>query len=180
MSILTKTKCYLAGNLEYSSDSYDWREYVKKEFKPLSIICLDPTEIVFVNQPSEKEDKRDFRKKLREEEKYDELSDSMKEVVRKDLRCLDVSDFNIFNFQIDKPTFGTMHELIVSYSLQKKPTFVSVGGDKKKTPLWFFGMMRHKYIYNSVEEIVDIIKKIHYGSIKIDSDRWRLLKPEYR
>jgi hypothetical protein len=62
----------------------------------------------------------------------------------------------------------------------KKPIFLSVEGGKKKCPLWILGMIPHKYIYNSVEEIVDMIRKIDGEKVKVDSDRWRLLKPEYR
>ena len=42
------------------------------------------------------------------------------------------------------------------------------------------GMIPHKYIYDSVEEVLDIIHQIDRGEKEADSDRWRLLKPEYR
>ena len=59
-------------------------------------------------------------------------------------------------------------------NLQKKPVFLSVG-DKKKCPLWIMGMLPHKYIYNNVEEILEMVKKIDSGEVFIDSDRWRIL-----
>ena len=62
----------------------------------------------------------------------------------------------------------------------KKPVFVSMEGGKKKTPLWMMGMMPHHYIYDSVEEVVEMVKRIDDGCKKIDSDRWRLLKEELR
>ena len=42
------------------------------------------------------------------------------------------------------------------------------------------GTIPHKYIYDSLEEILGTIKKINDGEKVIDSDRWRLLKEEYR
>ena len=53
-------------------------------------------------------------------------------------------------------------------------------GGKAKTPLWMLGMLPHKYIYNSVDEILDMLYAIDSGSKPIDSDRWRLLRKEYR
>ena len=53
-------------------------------------------------------------------------------------------------------------------------------GGKKKTPLWMMGMMPHKYIYDSIEDVVDMIKRIDNGEKEIDSDRWRLLRIELR
>jgi hypothetical protein len=43
-----------------------------------------------------------------------------------------------------------------------------------------FGMIPHKYIYGSVEEVVDVLQKIDAGQIEVDSMRWKLLKKEYR
>ena len=42
------------------------------------------------------------------------------------------------------------------------------------------GMLPHNYIYDSIEEVVDMVKQIDSGAKKIDSDRWRLLKKEIR
>ena len=53
-------------------------------------------------------------------------------------------------------------------------------GGKHKTPLWMMGMLPHNYIYDSIEEVVDMVKQIDSGAKKIDSDRWRLLKKDIR
>jgi hypothetical protein len=41
-------------------------------------------------------------------------------------------------------------------------------------------MFPHKYIYDSVDNISKMLIKIDNGKKEIDSDRWRLLKKEYR
>jgi hypothetical protein len=53
-------------------------------------------------------------------------------------------------------------------------------GGKNKTPLWMMGMLPHHYIYDSIEDIIVMIKDIDSGRKEIDSDRWRLLKEELR
>ena len=42
------------------------------------------------------------------------------------------------------------------------------------------GMLPHHYIYDSIEDAIEMIKSIDDGSKEIDSDRWRLLKKELR
>ena len=79
-----------------------------------------------------------------------------------------------FNYQ------STGEQLDSLRKITKKPIFVSMEGGKAKTPLWMTAMFPHKYIYDSVEEIIEMVEAIDSGEKEIDSDRWRLLKPEYR
>ena len=53
-------------------------------------------------------------------------------------------------------------------------------GGKAKTPLWMLGMLPHKYIYNSLDEVIEMLYAIDNEDKPIDSDRWRLLRKEYR
>ena len=53
-------------------------------------------------------------------------------------------------------------------------------GGKEATPLWMMGMVPHHYIYDSVEDIISMIKDIDDGKKEIDSDRWRLLREDLR
>ena len=50
----------------------------------------------------------------------------------------------------------------------------------RKNPLWILGQIPHHYIYDSVENVVDMVKKINSGEKEVDSDRWRLLREELR
>lgn len=174
------TRVYLAGNLEYTTENHarGWRDYLAEELGQLGIKTLDPTMVVFEGQPHETEEVRERLKTSRDEGRFDEVVDYMVPVVQKDLRQIDLSDFVIFNISINKPTFGTIHELVIAIQ-QKKPVFICVG-DKKKTPLWLLGIVPHRYFYDSVSEIFEKIQKINSGEEGIDSDRWRLLIDELR
>lgn len=177
-NILKNSRVYLAGNLEHSDNPDSWREKVHRELSPLSIKILDPTKKVFENQVLETKEDREHLKYLREQGYLGAVREYMMGVVQKDLRQIDLSDFVIFNIEVEKPTFGTNHELIVSIQ-QKKPIFVAVG-DLKKIPLWFLGIIKPQYFYNNVDEIIQKIKSIDSGETVIDSDRWRLLNQELR
>lgn len=177
-SILRGTRTYLAGNLESSSDTTNWRSYIKSELKKLGIISFNPMEQNFTNDTAESDDTRNGLISQRELGKWEDVSTFMKATIEKDLRLIDISDFIIFNFEFDKPTFGTTHELVIA-QLQKKPIFLIVK-DRTKVPLWIMGLVPEKYIYDSIDDVLEILSDIHSGVIKIDSSRWRLLKKEFR
>ena len=175
--ILAGTKTYLAGNLEHS-DETSWRDLVESELAKIGVICLSPVKATFKNQVVESKEDRERLKSMRRNGEWDEVSSYMKEVVKKDLRLIDLSDFVIFNFEFEKPTFGTMHELVVAEQ-QRKPVFITCR-DLKAVPLWIMGLVSKKRFYASVSEIIKTIKEINSGERKIESDRWRLLTEELR
>jgi len=110
---------------------------------------------------------------------YDRVTDRMKTVRAYDLNLVDRSDFIIAHLVPDVASWGSAEEIVTAVRM-KKPVFVSMEGGKSKTPLWMLGMFPHKYIYNNVDEIVDMLYAIDRGEKEIDSDRWRLLQKKYR
>ena len=96
-----------------------------------------------------------------------------------DLNLVDRSDFIIAHLVPDVASWGSAEEIVTAVRM-KKPIFVSMEGGKAKTPLWMLGMLPHKYIYNSIEEIVNMLHAINSGNKPIDSDRWRLLQKKFR
>lgn len=180
IGVLSGARVYLAGNLENSSVGFEsWRQKLKSQLTKMGIIVLDPTEIVFEGQVLETNEDRQRLKQMRLEGRHQEVADYMVPVVQKDLRQIDLSDFVIFNFQVSKPTFGTPHELAVAIQ-QKKPIFICINEGKEATPLWFYGIVKEKYIYNSLDEIVKMVQGINEEKVRIDSDRWKLLRHEFR
>lgn len=178
MGLLARTRTYLAGNLEFSSDTTNWRKQIQWELGKLDIICLNPMEENFIGDIQEDDAYRNKMIKMREHGDYEFVRTFMKRIIQKDLRLIDIVDFIIFKFEFDCPTYGTLHELFVA-NFQKKPCFV-IAEDKRKIPLWLVGLIPEKYIYRSVEHLIEMIYSIDNGSVKIDSDRWKILKPNLR
>lgn len=177
-NILGGTKTYLAGNLEFSKDASNWRDLIELQLSQINITCLSPIKVTFENQKEESEQDREGLKAMRERGDWDGVTTYMKGVIKKDLRLIDLSDFVIFNFEFEKPTFGTMHELVVAEQ-QRKPMFITCQ-DLKTVPLWVMGLINKKYFYPSVSHIINSIKAINSGECEIDDNRWYLLKKELR
>ena len=177
-SLLEKTRTYLVGHMQYASGR-NWREYAEEELTPLGIQIFNPYKKPFVKDVNEDEEERLSVAHCMEHGYYNDVAERMKLIRSYDLNLVDRSDFIIAHLLPEVASWGSAEEIVTAVRM-KKPIFISMEGGKEKTPLWMMGMLPHHYIYNSVEEVVDMIKKIVDGSKKIDSDRWRLLRKELR
>ena len=178
MNNLYKTRCYLVGHMQYVNGR-NWREYVEKELRPIGIRLFNPYKKPFVKDVEEDEGTRRSIESMMASAKYDVVTERMKRIRSYDLNLVDRSDFIIAHLIPEVASWGSAEEIVTAVRM-KKPVFVSMEGGKKKTPLWMMGMFPHKYIYNSTEELVDMLKKIDTGERRIDSDRWRLLRKDMR
>ena len=178
MGILNKTKCYTIGHMQYISGE-GWREYLDYELTKLGIGVWTPYNKPMIGETKEDDKARADMLDMVKKGEYDRVSARMKTIRGEDLRLCDLCDFGVAHLYPEIASWGSGEE--ISWMARcKKPTFISIEGGKKRCPLWLFGMFPHKYIYDSVEDIIRTIKKIDSGNIPIDSDRWKLLKEEYR
>jgi hypothetical protein len=175
---LYRTRCYLIGHMQYV-DGRGWRDIVKQDLGDRNITFFDPYHKPFIHDVPEDESSRNEMKHWMETQQYDLVTQRMWEVRGYDLRLCDICDFFVAHLIPEKASWGSAEE-ITTVIRQKKPIFLSIEGGKSKTPLWLMGALPHKYIYNSVAEVIETIKHIDDGIIKINSDRWKLLKPELR
>lgn len=176
--VLYKTRCYLVGHMQYQ-DGQEWRTKAEAKLNPRNIVTFNPYKKPFIKDLDESNEQRKVWDSMIEKENYDELSEQFKKVRIYDLNLVDRSDFIVAHIIPNVASWGSAEELAVANRM-KKPTFISVEGGKKKTPLWMFGMFPHKYFYDSIDQLLDKICQIDDGEIEIDSDRWRLLATELR
>lgn len=157
----------------------DWRKEVTEKLAPLEITCFNPYEKPFIKDVEEDEASRQEMETWMKTKQYDRVTDRMKMVRAYDLNLVDRSDFIIAHLVPDVASWGSAEEIVTAVRM-KKPIFISMEGGKAKTPLWMLGMLPHKYIYNSLDEVIDMLYAIDNGSKPIDSDRWRLLQKQFR
>lgn len=177
-NLLEKTRTYLVGHMQYASGR-DWREHIENELKSLKIKIFNPYRKPFVKDVDEDEDTRTKIANDMEQGHYSDVASRMKQIRSYDLNLVDRSDFIIAHLLPEVASWGSAEEIVTAVRM-KKPIFISMEGGKGKTPLWMMGMLPHHYIYDDVEDIICMIKKIDAGEKEIDSNRWRLLKKELR
>ncbi len=178
MNILNKTKTYLIGPMQFS-DGREWRNDITDFLTKMGVTVFDPYKKPFINAPNEDETIHQRMFKLMNSGEYDEVAEHFKSVRAFDLSMVDRSDFVICYLNPKVPTYGTVEELSIAIHI-KRPVFVVVEGGKKNTPLWVMGMLPHKYIYDSFDDVKKVLTNIDSGVKSLDSDRWRLFRPELR
>lgn len=177
-NLLCGCRVYTVGHMQYANGE-SWRLKIATEFDKLGIIVFDPYKKPFVEKIEEGEDTKSKLQHLLDTEQYGEAQRIMRKIRSYDLNLVDRSDFIVSHIIPNVASWGSAEELVTAVRM-KKPTFISIEGGKKKCPFWLLGMFPDKYIYNSVDEIIEMVKKIDNGQKEMDSDRWRLLDKKYR
>ena len=179
-NVLENTKCLVIGAMEKDREGGKaTREYMAKELKTCGITLWDHYDNTIITDTNEGDDTLfDQMEKAREERDYDKLA-SFKTIRFNDLSLIDRCDFVICTIDMDKLSCGTWEELFWANRC-KKPIFVHCVQSKQMMPYWMFWTLEHKYFYNSLDDVLDLLFKINSGEVEIDSSRWKLLKPEFR
>jgi len=178
MGILEKTKAYLAGSIQ-SAKNQTWRGYVSDELKSIGVVPYNPLDKPLLDSFPEGEEIHIWLKNCMKEKRFDEVQKFIKKVRRQDLSMVDRSDFVVSLFDPTVCSVGTCEELSFCEKAMK-PTLIAIEGGIEKTPYWLFAMFNLECFFNSIEEVIDKIKRLDSGEDKINDKYFRLLKPEYR
>lgn len=168
---LKNQRVYLAGAMDRVPDrGATWRDSITPFLQELNIVVFNP-----ISKPTdvglEDTDTHKIKTKLKEMQRYDELTAMMKTIRAVDLRLVDMSDFMIVNLDLDTHPCGTLEEIFWA-NRQKKPILVHMVQGKNHTPDWLFGTIPHQMIFSTWEEIKNYL--IHIDSSEnIDTHkRW--------
>lgn len=179
MGILNKTKVYLAGNLEFTSDAESWRDILTKQLKKeFNITSLDPTKTFLVCQTPETGETHQLIKDLRHKREFDQIKSTIKEFIKNDLRAVDLVDFLIVKLEPNNPTWGTPHEIVVA-SLQKKPILMIID-DIRTMPIWLIGLVNMDFVFETKEDMFSYLRRVDKGEEKLNGKYWKLLQPNLR
>lgn len=164
MNYLKKKRCYLSGPIEHDKPDSTWRDVPRKVLvEEFGLKLFDP-----IADP-----KQQWVPKLeaaREAEDYKTMRKIGKKFVAKDLGLVDRADLVIACVPRKVPTTGTVHEIINSHNA-KKPTMLVCEQGKKHIPAWYFGFVKHKYMFGSWEDCFAYLREVNEGKHKKDR-RW--------
>lgn len=180
MGILYNTRCLTIGPMEKDRDGgLSLRKKVQDELSPRGIKCWNHYNAPIHCSLSEGDHEMFLKlKEFRENEQFEELA-GYRQIRHNDLALIDKCDFVICQLDMEVLSCGTWEELFWA-NRRKAPIFCYCVQGKKRIPLWMWWTLPVNYFYNGIDEILNTIKQIDSGKIEIDSDRWKLLKPENR
>ena len=166
MGCLAGAKAYLSGAIEHSDPRDNWRvEPIRVLTERFGINVFDPNA-----DPKQQWTPRLVQAKT--ERNFEEMARICKLFVRKDLQIVQKSDIVIGYLPCDISTTGTHHELINSWSY-KTPTLL-VSDHKENIPMWYFGFIDHKYMFDGFSSLYDYLQEVEDGKHKNDL-RWAMI-----
>lgn len=176
--ILTNSVCYLAGPIDFDKDlGVSYRQYIKEECKRrgLKIKFLDPTRKITGLSKDVGEEQEQIRK-MKASKDWHGLRRMMKRIVKEDLRQVDLSDFIILLVDVKTHMCGSYHEMLTA-EWERKPVLTIVKGGKDTAPSWLYGILNHRYMYNSADECIDFLVRINEGKAHLNN-KWVLFRQE--
>lgn len=173
MGQLSKTTVYMSGAIDRCPNlGIDWRlriaaflreKYSCKVYNPMD----KPIRIAGEHE------KRDLRKQWKAAGEYDKLADFVREIRHVDLRLCDLADWGIFYLDLEIYATGTFEELFLM-NRQKKPLLVVCKQGKAHVPDWLFGVIDHRFFFDSFEDMLPYLDQIDAGWDD-GSGRWLIM-----
>ena len=163
MGYLEGVRCYLSQPIEHST-GMNWKsdviKYLTDEF---GINVFDP-------QADEKQKRAELLEAAMETGDFDEAERVATSFVKKDLAEIDRTDFLIAYNPHKVCTTGVPCEVHHAVQL-KKPVQIVCPQGKKSAARWYFGYIRHRYIYGAWSDLYAYLKEVDEGK-HMDNHRW--------
>ncbi len=165
MGYLKDTKCYLSHPIQFQNmGDPNWKPEVIKDLTTLfGINVFDP-------QADEKQKRAALLKSSMEKGDFDIVEEVATAFSKKDLAEIDRTDFLVAYNPYKVCTIGVPCE--VHHAIQlKKPVLIVCPQGKQFAGIWYFGNIRHRYIYGSWQDLYAYLREVDEGKQK-DNHRW--------
>lgn len=171
MSRLNGSRCYLIGPIDNCPNGgAKWRKQITTFLSELGVISLDPTDKP-ISDYNEKEELIRYRKELKKQGDFEEITRLVKKVRAVDLRMCDVCDFCIVYLDLSITMCGTWEELFWCNRM-KKPCLVVCEQGKNNIPDWLFGTIPHEYMFGSFDDVQKYLINVNSGDHYDHYNRW--------
>ncbi len=165
-------RCYLVGAMDRVKDGgIGWRRRIIPDLNKLGVIVFDPTNKPTRGVAIEDTKFRNEITKLKQEGRYDEASDIVRQIRVIDLRMVDTSDFIICNLDTSIHACGTYEEIFWA-NREKKPILVHCEQSKEEIPHWLVGTIPHQHIFDTWATLVGYLKHVAYENNINTYNRW--------
>lgn len=172
--------CYLAGPMEEVQDrGTEWRNYVTPILKDrYGCGVFNPCNKPLLKNGHSSINENDpgylkAREVCIENKDLVGMQSIMKQIVRDDLRMVDLSSFVICYINNEIHMAGSYHEISEAIG-QRKPVLSVIKNGKHNLPKWWFGVMPTSLLFSDFDEMFDYLDEIN-SSENIDTlnGRWK-------
>jgi nucleoside 2-deoxyribosyltransferase len=154
---------YLCGPMDFAKDlGVKWRDDATEKLLGLGMLSrniLNPCSKPLSHLGAPLSEEQKLANDLREKGDWDGLEQLARRIIHVDLRMVDKADFLIVNLSDCERTTGTIHEIVIA-SLQQKPIYIIDNKGKSHVSMWLLGLVGHNRVYNTLDEVIEEIRKI--------------------
>lgn len=176
MNKLKGQTAYLAGFIDddKTGTAASWRQDMTEFLNRNGIGSFDPMNKPILNTTVyEDKDFVDKVNKLKAEGEYEEVSRIMKEIVRQDLKMLDLCSLVILNIDRTCHMCGSYTEFTYA-CMQRKPVLIYCKQGINAIPNWIYGLGNFSHFFDSWDKLKQHILDIDSGKNTDDLDgKWR-------
>lgn len=170
MNKLRGLRVYLSGPIDKCRHGGAiWRKELTPFLQSLNLTIFNPCEKP-IDTGSEDIENIQYRKQLKSDGNYDQVSHEMRKISNIDLRMVDVCDFVIVYLTLDIFSCGTIHEIVLA-NMQKKPIIIMMEEGKQEVPDWLYGRLDHNEFFSNWSQVKNYLQNIDDGTIP-PNKRW--------
>lgn len=164
-------RVYLSGPMDRCPQGgKKWREQITPKLQNFGLVVVDPCNKP-INLDSELIENRDYRANLLETKQYGKFAKEIKTLRVIDLRCVDIVDFLIVNFDVSQQMCGTLEEIFLA-NRQKKPVLLYCPQGIKKIYHWMWGVLPYQHFFEAWDSLFDYISDVNVGKNTEHFKRW--------
>lgn len=174
MNRLKNNFVYLAGAMDRVDDrGKGWRNDITPFLRSMGVKIFNPLSKPFTYGTEDDETHR-LKKKLKDQQDYNRLSEIMKEIRSVDLHMVDKSNFVIAYLDLDSHPCGTYEEIFWA-NRQKTPILIHIKQGKQFAPDWLFGTIPHQMMFSNWDDLKRYLTHIN-EDVGIETlDRWKFI-----
>lgn len=174
MNLLKGQTCYLAGFIDDAKDdsAFAWRKDITKFLHSLNIGVYSPTDKPIIN--TNVIENKDFVEHISSLKRTNPVkaAEIMKEIVRQDLKMVDVSNFLIVNIDKTCHMAGSYSELTYGV-MQRKPCLIYCKQGVEAISNWVYGLGDLQLFFDNWDKLKQYIVQVNAG-LQDDLDKkWR-------
>jgi hypothetical protein len=170
MTYLNKKTVYLAGSIHHNNDcGVSWREEITPKLKQFGLEVIDPCKQTLNGLGEVGQDKEFFKNMILEKD-FKKVKDAFFPILKKDLRCVDISHFIIVNYTPSIRHIGTIHELVLA-NIEKKPILLYYPPEEiADFNPWMACLVKEQHIFDNWDTMLEYIKQVDLGNF--DTSLW--------
>jgi hypothetical protein len=163
---------YLAGSIHHNDEDsgIGWREIITPKLEKFGLNVIDPCKQTLNGFGEVGADKK-YLKELIKSKDFKKVKEVFFPILKKDLRCVDLSHFVIVNYRPTIRHIGTIHEVITAHQLQRKPVLLYYPPNEiEDFNPWMACLVKEKHIFDDWDKILNYLTEVDNGNF--DTSLW--------